>query len=745
MPPIYALWLWTAALCLLMSFVSCVDIWLGSMAHRNATRLKDILLLNLNRRPERLAEVTNQLNKAGLNFTRFPAIDGHFIRNKQYANLVVHPDTKFSFTRWGSQPHPQSDYGTVGCWQSHLQAYYQMVERVEKMGEVDSPIMILEDDVYLKPNATALINEGAASLPADWEIFFVGFKNDYCFYPVSPFLCRGSMLLDAHAYILRNASVAKKLIEYSNKDSPQVADIYWIALFKDVLKIYLLRPYEVIRQNKHFGTDIQIPEPTASPVLSPADAASVKQAAPLPPHHLPPPSPSPPSPSPSSPSPSPTSPPPPSPPSPPAKGAPLPASGPLTLAHLSSLQVLLSSSAAEASLGLANKRADGTPAYDYTNILKFFLEKFASNAMERYDAGRPVLAFDMDLHSSQLGNRLGNFFEAFSFAQLHGLHFVAFSAYNHQQLSAQQHQQVESYLPLNHAFVAALPTVMLHPSPVESRAHVAALLNSSLGQEIMEPWPWQKRNSSWLHNVESISTVMRAAATAYMADTYGTGVTPTAPVETFHHPKEHMHNHHHAHTSGHRKLIPDVVILFRCSNVVLHGGNEYGFINFNSYPKLIKTPPREIYILSEPLKYGPWTETCVNVTRGLITFLSPLYPNTTILVRRGFAFDGLLTLALAQTVICPPSTFCFWPALANPSDNVHVSVSPLINLGQAPHLRDTFHWIAEPKVMGFWKQTKYDLQWPNATEYLLDKLTSTNPPLGVDGDFVYRHRRRHSR
>ena len=363
--------------------------------------------------------------------------------------------------------------------------------------------------------------------------------------------------------------------------------------------------------------------------------------------------------------------------------------------------------------------------------------------MHSYDSGRPVLSFDMDLHSSQLGNRLGNLFEAMSFARLHGLHFVAFSAHSHQQ-QAQQTQQastqqhVESYLPLSHTFVAALPTVMLHPSPAESRADVATLLNSSAGQEHKEPWPWQRRNASWLHNVEYISTIMRDAANAYVSDTYGRGVTPMAPADTFHHPKEHHHNHHQAHSSGHRKLVPDVAILFRCTDVVLHGGNEYGFLNFNSYPKLIKTPPREIYILSEPLKYGPWTETCVNVTRGLVAFLSPHYPNTTILVRRGFAFDGLATLALAQTIICPPSTFCFWPALANPSEHVHYAVSPLINLGLAPHLRDTFRWITEPKVMGFWKQSHYDLRWPNATEYILDKLAAVNPPKGVDGDFVYK-------
>jgi len=413
----------------------------------------------------------------------------------------------------------------------------------------------------------------------------------------------------------------------------------------------------------------------------------------------------------------------------------LPSTGPLTLDHLLSLRSLLGSAEVEEAMGYS-KRKPGEPdkfVYDYTNILRYYYEQFESNKLQPYVEDHPVLCFDMDLHFSQLGNRLGNFFEAMSFAQLQGLHFVSFSLHSHQAMAT---ALTDSYMPLNNPFVRALPKVILHPNPVKSRSQVAKMLGTAYGAQQKNPWPWQEKNASWLYNVDVIGKAMRTSIGAYMAETHKSPAV--APANTFHHPKDHRHNHRHNHTSGDIALIPDVAILLRCSDIVLHGGNEYGFLNFNTYPKLItgNKPPKEIYILSEPLKYGPWTDTCLNITRALVAFLSPRFPETTILVRRGFVMDALATFALAPTVICAPSTFCFWPALANPSQ-VHFAVSPLINDGLAPRLKEGFHWISEPKLMGFWKQSKYDLRWPNSTEYILEKLTSINPPIAFDGGYVY--------
>jgi hypothetical protein len=46
----------------------------------------------------------------------------------------------------------------------------------------------------------------------------------------------------------------------------------------------------------------------------------------------------------------------------------------------------------------------------------------------------------------------------------------------------------------------------------------------------------------------------------------------------------------------------------------------------------------------------------------------------------------------------------------------------------APNLTENFHWIAQPKIIGYWRQSKYDVRWPNASDYIVSKLKAKNLP-----------------
>lgn len=701
----------------LSTFAHSTVITLGSVQHHNSSVLSDILVLNLDRRPDRWNNISRILKDVGLPFTRFPAVDGMLAQRRQFEMLHMHDGVKFSWEGWvGGGQHSRGDYGVTGCWLTHMAAYFEISDRVRKSGMKDDPVMILEDDVYLSQNATYLVNQGAAFLPNDWEVFFVGFKNDYCFYYLSPYLCRGSMLLDAHAYIIRNASVAEKLIHYSNQQSPQVADIYWIPLFKDTLKIYLLRPAEVFRQNKAFGTDLQIPAadkpenlPTSSPATHATNSSSTSTLAAL---------------------------------------------GDLSkMEHLVALQRILSSMESESAIGYLPSPKDTRGmqlGFDYTNILEFFMRAFIENRYERYIGHAPVLIFELDFHSSQLGNRLGNYFEALSFARKNGLHFVAFGLF-----SRDQDNRTETsgggFLKFSHPFVKALPTVLLHPHPIADRDKVAKMLNSTEGEVFLRPWPWgkSKPETFWLDkdNLAFIAQTMHDAVINQLVEShrdifasFNSGHFTekqlekiTLPASTFfsHHP------HHHQPLEP-QPLIPSAVILFRCNDILLHGGDEYGFLNFHTYPPLIPQNSREIYIIGEPLHYGQWSSSCLNITQALVDFLKQRYINTTVLVRRGYVFDGLSQLTLTKTVVCAPSTFCFWAAIANKNVNVHYANSPLISKGSTPELTGNFHWITSPKVMGFWQQKHYDLRDRNATDFIISKLTNKS----MDAYPVYLRRRK---
>jgi GR25 family glycosyltransferase involved in LPS biosynthesis len=87
-----------------------------------------IQVINLKRRSDRLARISAQLEKAGLNFEVQVAVDGQ---------LETH-EPKF-LTEFLSK-------GAIGCWKSHVNSMRRIVEAKAPFG------LILEDDAVLSPD-----------------------------------------------------------------------------------------------------------------------------------------------------------------------------------------------------------------------------------------------------------------------------------------------------------------------------------------------------------------------------------------------------------------------------------------------------------------------------------------------------------------------------------------------------------------------------------------------------------------
>lgn len=103
---------------------------------------------------------------------------------------------------------------------------------------IDGPVLILEDDIEFLPGALSTINDAINTLPSSWELFAVGFRNDYCSGPLPDTIvhpdktakwCRANMFLETHAYIVRNSSAIKHLLEHENTDPGIILplDILW--------------------------------------------------------------------------------------------------------------------------------------------------------------------------------------------------------------------------------------------------------------------------------------------------------------------------------------------------------------------------------------------------------------------------------------------------------------------------------------------------------------------------------------
>ncbi len=92
------------------------------MANSNASGIL-IQVINLERRPDRLARISAELQRAGLSFETQVAVDGQ---------LETH-DPKFI------------SKGAVGCWKSHVNSMRRIVQAKAPYG------LILEDDATLSP------------------------------------------------------------------------------------------------------------------------------------------------------------------------------------------------------------------------------------------------------------------------------------------------------------------------------------------------------------------------------------------------------------------------------------------------------------------------------------------------------------------------------------------------------------------------------------------------------------------
>lgn len=141
------------------------------------------VLINLRRRPDRLASALAQCEKASIKPTVFPAIDGHAL------------------------PLPElwkDGSGAYGCLESHR----RVLERCILDG-VNS-VMVLEDDATLVPDFSTKLAELLAVLPSDWDAVFLG--GQHITPPIQtdvPGIVRAVNCHRTHAYLVRGEYMRK--------------------------------------------------------------------------------------------------------------------------------------------------------------------------------------------------------------------------------------------------------------------------------------------------------------------------------------------------------------------------------------------------------------------------------------------------------------------------------------------------------------------------------------------------------
>lgn len=112
----------------------------------------EAIVINLDRDAERMAHMRTELERCGLKFTRFAAIDGADVPGAYARHFSVGPERILS-------------RGEIGCYASHL-AVCEMIVR----GELSAPALVLEDDVVLTDALPAVLEDLLSTLPEGWDL-----------------------------------------------------------------------------------------------------------------------------------------------------------------------------------------------------------------------------------------------------------------------------------------------------------------------------------------------------------------------------------------------------------------------------------------------------------------------------------------------------------------------------------------------------------------------------------------------
>jgi glycosyl transferase family 25 len=108
-----------------------------------------VFLINLDRSSDRLEWMLAELQRSGLEFVRFSAVDG-----------------RDALPEWLRAQFPETAHlssGEVGCYASHLSVYLQIARSALPYA------MILEDDAMLADDLPSIVQEALSMAPLGWD------------------------------------------------------------------------------------------------------------------------------------------------------------------------------------------------------------------------------------------------------------------------------------------------------------------------------------------------------------------------------------------------------------------------------------------------------------------------------------------------------------------------------------------------------------------------------------------------
>lgn len=135
----------------------------------------EIKVVNLKRRPDRLAKIKSQLDKNKISFNVFNAIDGKTLNLTNDEKLLFKIPNNFKGLRFDISHENNS--GAIGCSISHIKIWEELVKSSKNI------FVVLEDDITLELNFKIKLAKIMNDLKKIklWDIVYIGI-NDSCFF-----------------------------------------------------------------------------------------------------------------------------------------------------------------------------------------------------------------------------------------------------------------------------------------------------------------------------------------------------------------------------------------------------------------------------------------------------------------------------------------------------------------------------------------------------------------------------------
>ena len=169
-----------------------------------------VFCINLDRRPDKWAESTEEFKKIGLEVERVSGVDGQTLK-----------------------PLGKITAGEMGCSLSHINILKSMVENNWQR------ILVLEDDAVFIPNVQEYFEANLAAIPTEWDMLYLGGNHLNVPTPINPIISKITKSYTTSHYGI-SLNLAKVVIDRIQKFDVQVDVAY--AQFHATTKSFTFNP-----------------------------------------------------------------------------------------------------------------------------------------------------------------------------------------------------------------------------------------------------------------------------------------------------------------------------------------------------------------------------------------------------------------------------------------------------------------------------------------------------------------------